>query len=430
MQSQEKRLSNRHTLLALNESDQMNTTTKAEPKRIAVPNDGGVLVTVETSVTEKEIFEARNEIVLRLEGAYNNLVFEMKEFQERWDADPIASLYDAAIEGGHAGSAEWLSDQEEMLSAAYWNEIGVSIKNSVGGALDSAAIEVVERYEKIKTVTNRHLDNPHDTILNWAWWQKKAVDTSKDYHAEQRAKFRQYSARVQTVVESVDAAADMSAKIYFHRKAILALPETLVANDRLKIKEFIDVVLTDIDPKLAREVKENENVAIFLTLLNDHDSILSYLSYAGLMLEAIPPNFFVYVAGKGGAQLLIEVVLLIVTAVLSAGAAAAARVGMLVARLAGTSVRLASANRRIRRAQQAIDSATRVVEDLSRAAGDLHQVGYKLLEKRSISYTARSSTKSTIHAKQTAIKRDAKCKVCGSSKHKTPRRRRGTITYE
>jgi hypothetical protein len=142
----------------------MNTTTKPEPKRIAVPNDGGVLVTVETSVTEKEIFDARNEIVLRLEGAYNNLVFEMKEFQERWDANPIASLYEAALEGGHAGSSEWLSDQEEMLSAAFWNEIGVSIKNSVGSALDSAAMEVAERYGKIRTVTCSGLICPDTSI--------------------------------------------------------------------------------------------------------------------------------------------------------------------------------------------------------------------------------------------------------------------------
>lgn len=186
----------------------------------------------------------------------------------------------------------------------------------------------------------------------------------------------------------------------------------------------------DIDPELANEIKNDPNFAVVLELIADHDSALTYLSYASLMLEAIPPNFYAYAAGKGGAYLMVEVVMLTVTALLSAGGAAAARITMLVARFASTSVKAVTAGSRIEKAKAAISAFIRVLEDLSDAANRLHDLGAKLLNARSRGLSITGGTKATLVAKKEGIKRDSKCRLCGSTAHTTPRSRQGTVQYQ
>jgi hypothetical protein len=167
-----------------------------------------------------------------------------------------------------------------------------------------------------------------------------------------------------------------------------------------------------------------------LELIADHDSILGYLAYVGLMIEAIPPNFYGYAAAKGGVYLLIELVLLLVTVLLSAGAAAAARVASLVARLAASSAKLANAARKIERAREALDALIRVIEDFCPAATDLRLLGDKLRRARQRGVVLRGNTKTTVAARKQAIKRDRKCQLCGSSQHTTPRHRLGSVKYK
>jgi len=401
-----------------------------ETKHLLSPKDGGVLVTVETTVTEREIAETRNDIVARLEGAYLNLIEEMKEFQKHWDEDPAAAFIDAAIAGGHAGSAEWLSEQAEMFHAAFWNQLGRSIQNAAGAALDRSAIYTAQRYEEVKQTANKYLEHPDETVANWAWWKKVAVEAVGEVEAQHRAYMNELGRKVNATAKSVHDTVEKAVKIYHHREAILHLPELIAAGQPRPIQKFVETVLMDIDRDLALEIRHSPNFAVVLAILEDHDSALSYLSYAVLMFEAIPPNFYAYVAGKGAAYLMIEVVMLVVAALLSAGAAAAARITMLVARIASSGLRVISANRKIRRAKIAVQSVVRIVEDLSRAADELHALGPKLIESRTKGFAIRGRTTTTMHAKKDAIKRDAKCKVCGSTHHHTPRRRRGVVEYE
>ncbi len=186
----------------------------------------------------------------------------------------------------------------------------------------------------------------------------------------------------------------------------------------------------DIDPALAKAIRHDPNFAVVLEIIADHDSALSYLAYVGLMLEAIPPNFYAYVAGKGGAYIMIEIVMLIVTALLSAGSAVAVRIGALVARFASASAKVGTIQRKFKRAKAAVDAFIRVLEDLSRAADDLHTLGVKLIHARSKKLIVRGNTKTTLQAKRTMVKRDKRCRLCGSTSHTTPRTRRGTVEYE
>lgn len=407
----------------------MNTTT-SQLIRIPTAKDGSVTITAEARATEREIVEERNEIVARLDSTYLHLTEEMKEFQQLWDQGPALAFVQSAHAGLHAGGAQWLSDQAELFDADLWNNLGRNIKEAAGAALDRSAIYTAQRYEEIKQQTNRHLENPGDTILNWAWWQKKAEKASRELQAQHDAMVKGATAAVSDAARDILESAEKARKIYKYREEILNLPVLIAKGEPRPVQAFVETVLMDIDSELANKIRYHEDFALVLAIIEDHDSALSYLSYAGLMMEAIPPNFFAYCAGKGGAYLMIELVLLIVTALLSAGSAVAVRIGMLAARLASAGAKIASTSRVIRRGKRAIDAVVRMLGDLKRAVESLHKIGDKILELRNKGYAFAAKTKSTYHARKQAHKRDVKCKVCGSTTHRTPRRRRGQVEYE
>jgi hypothetical protein len=185
----------------------------------------------------------------------------------------------------------------------------------------------------------------------------------------------------------------------------------------------------DIDPEVAKEIKADPMFYVVLELIADHDSLLSYLSYVGLAIEAIPPNFLGYLAAKGGAYLLIELILLLVTALLSAGAATAARIAGLSARLLASGGKLATAAKKIEHAKEAVDAVVRVVNDFYDATTSLRALGDKLRVARQRGLVLRGKTRTTIPARKQNIKRQPKCQRCGSTTHTTPRYRLGTVTY-
>ena len=262
--------------------------------------------------------------------------------------------------------------------------------------------------------------------LGWAWWQRSIEDTTNDLYTKQAQRLESAVSTGKSVLE----AADKARKIYQHRDAILNLPALIADGKPKPIQAFVENELMDIDPELAKAIRNDPNFAIVLEIIADNESALTYLSYVGLMMEAIPPNFYAYVAGKGAAYLIIEVILLVVTALLSAGTAAAARITMLLARFAQTSANVAGIGKKIRRAKAAIEAFIRVIEDLSKAADDLHNLGAKLLRARGKGLHLKGSTKTTLQAKKESIKRDKKCRLCGSTQHTTPRSKRGTVVYE
>jgi hypothetical protein len=402
----------------------------SEIKNVALPKDGGVTITAGTDVTEKEIAEDRASIVQMLHASYLNLTDQMSEFQAQWDANPALAYVTSANEGWNAGGAAWLHDQAELFEAKLWTDLGGSIRNAAGTGYDRLATYSKQRYESLKSELNKHVSEPEDTLYNWAWWQAAIETEAQELLDAQGNKIRAIAKNVHDTTVSVLESAETARKIYVHRQAILDLP-TLIANgDPRPVQKFVETVLMDIDPTLAKAIRNDPNFAVVLEIIADHDSALSYLAYVGLMLEAIPPNFYAYVAGKGGAYIMIEIVMLVVTALLSAGSAAAARIGMLVARFASAGAKVGTITRKLKRAKAAVDAFIRTIEDFSRAVDDLHSLGGKLLRARRKSLVVKGSTKTTLQAKRNLIKRDKRCRFCGSTSHSTPRTRRGTVEYE
>lgn len=313
-----------------------------ETKHLQVPKDGSVAVTAETDVTEQEISDDRQSIVERLDAAYLNLMDEMAEFQQHWDESPTVAMFTSANEGWNKGGADWLQDQAELFEKKLWIDLGGKIKEAAGNGYDRLASYSKQRYEDLKNKLNKDIESPEDTFYNWAWWQKSIEDSANELYVQQIGRLESLGNKIADAKKTVLETVDKARKIYKHRDAILNLP-TLIANGEPRpIQAFVDNELMDIDPELAKAIKGDPHFAIVLEIIADNESALTYLSYAGLMIEAIPPNFYAYVAGKGAAYLMIEVVMLIITALLSAGAAVAARIGLFLARLAETSAKAAS----------------------------------------------------------------------------------------
>src|SRR5690606_36486381 len=110
----------------------------------------------------------------------------------------------------------------------------------------------------------------------------------------------------------------------------------------------------------------------------DNETILTYLAYVDLFISSVPPNFFAYVVGTGGAYVLAEIILLLACSLLSAGTATVGRLTMLAARFVSMGNQTARAAAKINKAQAAIRAFAESIEDFTAATQDMHALGQKL----------------------------------------------------
>ena len=411
----------------------MAQTPTPQPMKVPTPKDGAVTVVAGTSATEEEIAEDGEEIVQRLHAAYLNLLDGMEEFQKHWDENPKLAFLDATYEGAKAGGGEWLSSMGDLFHVDTWKTVGGKVSDFAGQTYDRAATYSTESYEALRKSFDegkKLADNPDDTIKNWAWWQAVIEDKEVDMRRYAEQRIDEVNKKIDDAVATVIDSVDKANKIYAHRDEILNLPNLIAGGDARGVQHFIDTALMDIDPELAKSIKESGEFHIALELIADHDSALNYMSYLSLMIEAVPPNFYGYMSVKYGVQLLLEVILSLVLAFLTGGAGVAARLTALSARLMATSAKVASIARRIKRAKEAIEAMVRVIEDFMDAASDLHALGRKLVGARARGVKLKGKTKETLSVKKELIKRDHRCRLCGSSAHTTPRGRLGRVTYD
>jgi hypothetical protein len=287
----------------------------------------------------------------------------------------------------------------------------------------SAAADRVTDYAKEKgRQIQEMLDQPERTVFNWTWWAEQvgaAADTMMTPVAYLSA----------TAQKAGDAAA-MAYKLWSHREEIMKLPEMIAGGDVKGVQKFVDTTLMDIDGELASEIRNSQDFHAVLSLIDDPESAVTYMTYVSLTLEAIPPNFYAYIGGKAGMFIVCEVVLLLVAALLSAGAGVAARVAALTARIAASGVKAATASKKIQNALRAIKAFETVIKRFVEVAGDLRALGHKLTAARQRGVRLQAPTKTTAVARRETVKRDRKCRICGSTRHKTPAHvKRGCVVY-
>lgn len=382
---------------------------------------------------ESDIAATRNSMEARLNGAYLDLLSHMSEFQQQWDRYGVTAIYMSAAEGAYAGAADWMEDQGELFEAKTWTDLGNTMANAAEEAWDYTATYARETFDGIKKQVgeaNLLLEEVSDNAFNWNWWRRQINQTVADTHTQAVKLADQTRKDIEQAQELLKSSVARTEKIYKHRAAIFNLHKDLASGDIRQIERFVDTVLMDIDPVLAKEIKDNPDWAAVLEVIADHDSILTYLAYISLFLEAVPPNFYAYLAGKGNAYLLMELLLLLICSVLSAGAATVGRLTMLAARITATSSRVGRAGARIRQGVAAIKAFARTIEDFAAAAEDLHGLGSKLKRARASGIKVQGKTGGTLEARKNQEKRNRKCRVCGKENRKTPRHMRGTVEYD
>jgi hypothetical protein len=232
---------------------------------------------------------------------------------------------------------------------------------------------------------------------------------------------------IDQAAEVLETSQETIRKLLTHKDAILALPEQIAQGDIVAVEQFIDTVMTDIDSEMAASIKKDPNFHAVLALIEEHDAALTYLAYSALIFEAIPPNFYAFVSGKGGAYLAIEVILLILMSFLTLGLGTAARATALMARLSARSAKLATTGQKAKQAKLAIRAFTDAIEAITDCTDRLQELGSKLVKARNNGLVIKGKTGTTLTARKTTSKRDQRCRICKSTTHTTPRRLKGCV---
>ena len=105
------------------------------------------------------------------------------------------------------------------------------------------------------------------------------------------------------------------------------------------------------------------------------------------------------------------------------------RTAALASRLAMSSVKVANAARKIEKAKEALDAFVHMIQTLADAARRLQDLGEKLVVARLKGLRLKGRTQQKLEAKRSLIKRDMRCRRCGSTAHRTPRSPRGIVVY-
>ncbi|EOA9037189.1 DUF4150 domain-containing protein [Vibrio harveyi] len=380
------------------------------------PNTNLVIVEFEGEPSiEEQITNIQDSVEATLNGAYNALVEDMKGFQQQWDEEGYFSLGDGVIDG----TMSWGADLVDMVSPSFWGDAADSISELTSSAVDKLAIYSTEKFNSI----TKAMLTEDGQLRNPTWVIETIGKEFDSFHNSVFESVDDAIAEVQGLyIESQDVLRKLEC-IAKHRQKIIDLPKKTAEGDVGAIQTFIDTVLMELDPDWAKEIKEHENFPKAMAIIEDHDSILTYVTYVSLMLEAIPPNFYSYYGGKAGAYLLLELILTIVLAIFTVGTGAAARISTLLARFVGGSKKIKG----IRNAAKALDSFIKSVESLVDVLGDYQELAEKLARRPLGKFRGKPVTTMTV--KKKAVKRDATCRLCHSSTHKTPRYKRGELDY-
>jgi len=163
-------------------------------------------------------------------------------------------------------------------------------------------------------------------------------------------------------------------------------------------------------------------------MIEDHDTALLYSTYLGLTLDAIPPNFYAYLAGRYGMYIGLEVLLIILLSFFTAGAGGAAKGAALGVRML-SGFKNAKAAKKLNHADHAIGSLMKTVDGFIDSAKIMKKIG-QLLPKRLENIAAKVATNQTTTLKKKSEKRIERCRVCNKDGHSTPAvMRLGEVNY-
>jgi len=400
--------------------------TKQEPG-VAIVTDLPVntdLVTIELGAEpglEKEIINQQNTIESILDGAYQATLKDMTGFQEEWEIEGMSTLATSLGSGSIAGAELWADGLADLVDPDTWIDMGNLIADVSSDVVDTLAIHAADKFNGIID----YYEDAEGNLANWTWISSQlngALSSVEDSINETMDDFSD-------LVDSIEGGIETVVLMLKYRNEIQQLPLYIAEANINEIERFIDTVLFEIDPKIAMEIKENENYPFVIEIIRDHNTALTFLAYFQLISEAVPPNFYSYVSGKYGTYLLLEVTLTVLLAFFSGGAAAAGRIAMITARLASASSKVNNI-RKVNNAMTAIDSFQKTLNNFIQATEKMESLGKTLVKARNQGVKVVGSGRKTLILKKQNIMRNKGCRMCGSDKHKSPRNLRGCVVYK
>lgn len=351
-----------------------------------------------------DIKEQRELFILRLHTAFLQLGESLQLFRELWQEDGAIAYQVAAEQGWNPPPTKWLRFRRSVFQGDFWTGVVHTLRQRSGAQAPA----------------------PSAAPDEWCWWQEPlggmpAVTGFKLLPGGRREPVPH------TFTHGAFGNDDTyTAALHGHRAEILALPALLAQGDRTGIADFMARVLPAIWPDLAPEIRATQEQRIINALLDEQDSVLTWLAYLELVFDAIPPSLYAYIAGVGGSTLMLELRLLLPLLLLDTGAATANAVSELQERLEcclGEEEELPPPDEAV------ADLATLLLQ-LRRAANEVHETGVLLADGRADELDLPQPARSHLAERMAAIRADKSCRHCGSTEHSTPLRQIGSVSYE
>jgi len=363
-----------------------------------------VAVDLLTKQLAHEIGEQRNMIALRLHSVFLYMVEALESYRKHWE-EAGALTYQAAAEvGWNPPAAKWLRSRPIVFDAGLWRDFSDSLRvHAIPGDLEQSA-EADE----------------------WAWWKEpmQTLPATSGLKLRPGRERRTASHDFTHGITGKDAA--FAAALWEHRGSVLALP-TLIANaDKAGVADFLERVLPAIWPELAQAILAAQDRQLIDDLLDEQESMLTWLAHMEIIFDAIPPAMYAYIAGAGGGTLMLELRLLLPLLLLCTG-------GVVDNIIADIGERLES-SMPDGHDGLAFDWAPEVFTEslvqFTRAADEVHKIGALRAEGREDDLEMPPTSRSGLATLKAAIHRDKSCRRCGSLDHRMPGSQAGTVDYE
>jgi len=348
-----------------------NTTVSSQAMAIQTQEEPGTLVQVGVDPGSVQVVgdtipgledvnrELRFSLESSLDTTYRRVLTSMQEFQAQWDEYGIFSTAISYKDGALAGSELWfdhLADTKKLITETDWQGLSETAYEKVTAGLETAVGSIEDSHKKAANwlIEGAQQEKP------WAWFGNQITDASE-------YAWNAYTNTVEDVAddiadlfketkEDLESIADISLKLFEHRDDIFLFFQNISSANTSDIANFIDTVIADIDPELARSIKEDtDSYGVFLELIND-DAGRIFLSYLGLIIGAVPPNFYAFLYGAAAAYIILEVLFCILLAFISGGLAVAARFAAIIARIAVMGMKVTAVNKRIASGARAVSA--------------------------------------------------------------------------
>lgn len=351
-----------------------------------------------------ELKEQRGLFILRLHSAFLQLGESLQLFRELWQDDGAIAYQVAAEQGWNPPPTKWLRFRRSVFEGGFWQDVAETLAQRGGTSQGAQSAQPGE----------------------WCWW-KEPLSGMPSVTGIKLLPGRHRGAVQHSFIHGAFGKHETySAALQEQRAAILALPALLASGDRAAIAHFRERVLSALWPDLAAGLRDTQHQHIIEELLNEQDSMLTWLAYMELAFDAIPPSVYAYIAGTGGSTLMLELRLLLPLLLLDTGSSAADAASELQQRLECC----LGDEEEFQPPDQAIADLTTLLLQFRRAANEVHEIGALLADGRADELDLPRPARSTLAARMAAIRADKSCRECGSTEHSTPLLTVGTVNYE